>query len=89
MPVLISVADSSDIRRIDEARDKLHELLDDELRDAILLVYANKRDLPDAIANRPWHVQGDCTATGEGLHAGMDWIGEQISKKSETRPFGN
>ena len=43
---LIFVVDSNDIDRIDEARDELHKLLEeDELRDAILLVYANKQDL--------------------------------------------
>jgi small GTP-binding protein len=47
---LIFVVDSNDISRIDEARDELHKLLEeDELRDAILLVYANKKDLPNAI----------------------------------------
>jgi small GTP-binding protein len=70
---LIFVVDSNDIGRIDEARDELHKLLEeDELRDAVLLVYANKQDLPNAIkpqelgnrlrlnsiTNRAWQVQG-------------------------------
>jgi small GTP-binding protein len=47
---LIFVVDSNDVARVDEARDELHKLLEeDELRDAIVLVYANKQDLPYAI----------------------------------------
>jgi small GTP-binding protein len=93
---LIFVVDSNDIGRVDEARDELHKLLEeDELRDAILLVYANKQDLPNAvkpqelgnrlklnsITNRAWQVQGTCATTGDGLYEGLDWLGEQINKK--------
>jgi small GTP-binding protein len=48
---LIFVVDSNDIGRVDEAREELHKLLEEEeeLRAAILLVYANKQDLPNAI----------------------------------------
>merc|ERR1711874_550476 len=46
---LIFVADSNDRERIGEARDELMRMLaEDELRDAILLVFANKQDLPNA-----------------------------------------
>jgi signal recognition particle receptor subunit beta len=90
------VVDSNDIGRIDEARDELDKLLEeDELRDAILLVYANKQDLPNAvkpqelgnrlklnaITNRAWHVQGTCATIGDGLYEGLDWLGAQIGKK--------
>ena len=93
---LIFVVDSNDIGRIDTARDVLHSLLEeDELRDAVLLVYANKQDLPNSIkpselgnrlrlntiTNRPWQVQGTCATTGDGLYEGLDWLGEQINKK--------
>ncbi|EAY03667.1 ADP-ribosylation factor 1, putative [Trichomonas vaginalis G3] len=47
---LIFVVDSNDYRRLDEACEALHKLLEeDEMRDAILLVYANKQDLPNAV----------------------------------------
>jgi hypothetical protein len=74
----------------------LHELLqENELRDAILLVYANKQGRPNAIkpqelgnllrlnsiTNRAWQVQGTCATTGDGLYEGLDWLGEQINKK--------
>jgi small GTP-binding protein len=94
---LIFVVDSNDADRIDEAREELHKLLDvDVLKDTVLLVYANKQDLPGAIkpqglvdllklesvTNRAWHIQGTCAMTGDGLYEGLDWVLEQINKKS-------
>ena len=79
---VIFVVDSSDEDRILEARHELSVLLKaDELRHAVLLVYANKQDLPaamsavditsrlglDGIRNRDWYVQGTCGISGEGL----------------------
>ncbi|GLU21170.1 hypothetical protein SLE2022_373290 [Rubroshorea leprosula] len=47
---LIFLVDSNDRDRIVEARDELHRMLnEDELRDAVLLVFANKQDLPNAM----------------------------------------
>lgn len=44
---IIFVVDSNDRDRIIEAREELQRMLnEDELRDAILLVFANKQDLP-------------------------------------------
>jgi GTPase SAR1 family protein len=69
---LVFVVDSNEIGRVDENRDELYKLLEeDELRDAILLIYANKQDLLNAIKpqelgnclrfnslnNRAWQVQ--------------------------------
>lgn len=53
------------------------------LRDASVLIFANKQDLKDsmttveisqfltlsAIKDHPWHIQGCCALTGEGLVA--------------------
>merc|ERR1712151_1225176 len=48
---LIFVIDSNDRDRIGEARDELNKMLnEDEMRDAILLVFANKQDLPNAMS---------------------------------------
>merc|ERR1712039_686962 len=45
---IIFVVDSNDRDRIDDARDELHKMInDEELKDAIVLVYANKQDLPE------------------------------------------
>lgn len=69
-----------------DARDELLSLLkSDELRDAVLLVYGNKQDMPGAMSpaeltdklglhelyHRDWYVQGACATRGEGLNEGM------------------
>jgi GTPase SAR1 family protein len=79
---VIFVVDSNDIGLLNEARDELYRLLEeDELRDAVLLVYTNKLYLPNAIkpqelGNRrrlnsitdcAWQAQGTCATTDEGL----------------------
>ncbi|KAI7828474.1 ADP-ribosylation factor family-domain-containing protein [Kickxella alabastrina] len=47
---IIFVVDSNDRDRIVEARDELQRMLnEDELRDAKLLIFANKQDLPNAM----------------------------------------
>ena len=44
---LIFVIDSNDRTRIDEARQELHRIiLDREMKEALLLVFANKQDVP-------------------------------------------
>jgi small GTP-binding protein len=49
---IIFVVDSNDRDRVVEAREELQRMLnEDELRDAILLVFANKQDLPVCIWN--------------------------------------
>ncbi len=93
---IIYVVDSNDGNRIEEARDELMKMLcEDELRDAVLLVYANKRDLPNAmsvseladgldlasVVGRPWHVEQTCGTTGEGLFEGLVWMGEALKKR--------
>ena len=47
---IIFVVDSNDRDRISEAAAELRKMLnEDELRDAVLLVFANKQDLPNAM----------------------------------------
>ena len=42
------MVDCADRDRIDEARQELHRIINDrEMRDAIILIFANKQDLPD------------------------------------------
>ncbi|GJP37871.1 hypothetical protein CLOM_g22319 [Closterium sp. NIES-68] len=79
-----------------EARDELHRMLnEDELRDATLLVFANKQDLPNAmnaaeitdklalhsLRHRCWYIQSTCATSGEGLYEGLDWLANNISVK--------
>ena len=48
---LIFVVDSNDRDRVDAAHEELHKMLnEDELREAIVLVFANKQDLPNAMS---------------------------------------
>jgi len=90
---LIFVVDSNDTERISEARDELARMLsEDELRDAVLLVFANKQDLPNALKpselteklnlhnmrNRNWYIQATCATNGEGLYEGLDWLSNQL-----------
>lgn len=45
---LIFVIDAADRERVDEARQELHRIINDrEMRDAIILVFANKQDLSE------------------------------------------
>lgn len=77
---IIFVVDSNDRDRISEARDELQRMLnEDELRDALLLVFANKQDLPNAmnaaeitdklglhsLRNRHWYIQTACATSGK------------------------
>uniref|UniRef100_A0A0E0AHD4 ADP-ribosylation factor n=1 Tax=Oryza glumipatula TaxID=40148 RepID=A0A0E0AHD4_9ORYZ len=94
---LIFVVDSNDRDRVVEARDELHRMLnEDELRDAVLLVFANKQDLPNAmnaaeitdklglhsLRQRHWYIQSTCATTGEGLYEGLDWLSSNIASKA-------
>ncbi|KAK4427577.1 ADP-ribosylation factor 1 [Sesamum alatum] len=94
---LIFVVDSNDRDRVVEARDELHRMLnEDELRDAVLLVFANKQDLPNAmnaaeitdklglhsLRQRHWYIQSTCATSGEGLYEGLDWLSNNIANKS-------
>ncbi|KAJ1625827.1 ADP-ribosylation factor [Pavlovales sp. CCMP2436] len=96
---VIFVVDSNDRDRVDEARDELHRMLnEDELREAIVLCFANKQDLPNAMNaaeiterlglntlrnGRKWYIQSTCATTGDGLYEGLDWLSAEIQKISK------
>lgn len=90
---LIFVVDSNDRERVNEAREELMRMLaEDELRDAVLLVFANKQDLPNAmnaaeitdklglhsLRHRNWYIQATCATSGDGLYEGLDWLSNQL-----------
>lgn len=92
------MVDSNDRERIGEAREELARMLaEDELRDAVLLVFANKQDLPNAMTaaeitdklnlhslrNRNWYIQATCATNGEGLYEGLDWMSGQLKAGSK------
>jgi len=85
----IFVVDCNDRNRIDEAALELQKMLrEDELNGIPLLIFANKQDLPAAMAvsqvidklglhsirNRQWYIQPSCATTGDGLYEGFDWL---------------
>lgn len=93
---LIYVVDSNDSERIQESKEELHKMLEeDELRDAIILVFANKQDLPNAtsvsdlteklglsrLRGRKWYVQAACATQGTGLYEGLDWLSNALSQQ--------
>ncbi|XP_069884251.1 putative ADP-ribosylation factor-like protein 5C isoform X1 [Dipodomys merriami] len=78
---IILVIDSSDRDRLLTTREELYKMLAHEaLRDASVLIFANKQDVKDSmttaeisqflslstIKDHPWHIQGCCALTGEG-----------------------
>ena len=49
------MVDCADRDRIDEARQELHRIINDrEMRDAIILIFANKQDLPEGKRQLVW-----------------------------------
>lgn len=71
----------------------------DEVRDSVLLVYANKQDLPNAMTpsemaeklglpslhTRPWYIQSCCATTTDGLYEGLDWLSTTLQKRESGR----
>ncbi|CAH1264879.1 ADP ribosylation factor 4 [Branchiostoma lanceolatum] len=93
---LIFVVDSNDRERMAEAAQELDKMLgEDELRDAVLLIFANKQDLPNAMTaaditsnlklndlrNRKWYIQSTCATQGHGLYEGLDWLSNELASK--------
>ena len=75
-------------------------LSEEELSGAMMLIWANKQDLANAmpiteiadrlelhgIRNRKWYLQPACAITGDGLHEGLDWLWEQ-RMSSQASPY--
>jgi ADP-ribosylation factor protein 1 len=92
---VIFVVDSSDRHRLQEAAEELHRLIkEDELQDALLLVFANKQDLPNACnagelaeemrlyppyITKSCYIQSCCATSGDGLYEGLDWLSSTIN----------
>ncbi|XP_070762836.1 ADP-ribosylation factor 4-like isoform X2 [Enoplosus armatus] len=92
---LIFVVDSNDRERVQESCEELTKMLsEDELKDAVLLVFANKQDLPNALSvselqeklnlhslrGKSWHIESTCATQGTGLYEGLDWLSKELSK---------
>jgi len=86
---VIFVIDSTDIERLNTASEELAAMLgEEELRDAALLVFANKQDQPGAkgagdisealklgeLRDRNWSIVACSAIDGRGVTEGMDWL---------------
>jgi small GTP-binding protein len=94
---VIFIVDSSDRARIKLARDELHKTMEDSmLTDVKLVVFANKQDLPGAMApsevadalrlrdlKQQWFVQGTSAANGQGLFEGLDVFAKMLNSASK------
>ncbi|CAG8526700.1 6261_t:CDS:2 [Gigaspora rosea] len=85
---VIYVVDSIDRDRLSTSKEELHAMLDEEeLREAALLVFANKQDMVGALTsaevsdalglstlkNRQWSIYKTSAVKGDGLTEGLDW----------------
>jgi ADP-ribosylation factor-like protein 1 len=88
------VIDSTDIDRLGTASEELAAMLnEDELKDAALLVFANKQDQPGAkgageisealklgeLRDRNWSIVACSAVDGSGVDEGMDWLVVRLS----------
>jgi len=94
---LIYVIDSSDRERMEEARTELTKLMmEPELENTVVLILANKQDIPNALNMRqvteglgltspsvknPFKVQPCCAVTGAGLNEGLEWLSSTLSRR--------
>ena len=93
---VIYVIDTHD-ETYDDSKAQFYKLLENEtLKNAVILIYANKQDLPgaknvsdiiriyelDTIKDHIWHIQPCSAQTGEGLITGMKWLSDQLVFKS-------
>ena len=86
---VIYVVDSADTERMGISKQELVTMLEEEeLKDAALMVFANKQDLPNAataeviaeklglsaLKNRQWQIFKTSALKGDGLYDGLDWL---------------
>ena len=83
------MVDSTDIDRLGTASEELAAMLnEEELKEAALLVFANKQDQPRAkgagdisealqlgeLRDRNWSIVACSAVDGRGINEGMDWL---------------
>lgn len=68
-----------------------------ELKDAAVLIFANKQDMPEAVSvaelseklqlfairNRPWYIQSTCATSGDGIGEGLEWLSNALIKNGK------
>ena len=93
---VIFVVDSNDVNRLAESKAELWKVLESpELENCLVLVFANKQDLPQAVSpdevvNRLelsqitghlYHVVGCTAIEGKGLDEGFDWLADKLKER--------
>ena len=92
--IIIYMIDSNDTNRIQESKNELHKILqEDQLQniDAVL-IFNNKIDLPNSLSNlelteilelenikQNWHIQSCCAIKKKGIYDGLKWLSKQIN----------
>lgn len=86
---VVFVIDSLDKDRIQEVKEEIHKMNEDELlKDVPFLIFANKQDLPNCmnvteifeklnlydLKVRKWHLQQCSAINGDGLIEGFNWV---------------
>ena len=90
---IVYVIDSQDDEYFEESKAQFHKLLTHPtLKNALILIFANKQDLPgakdvnklmqdyelDKIKDHIWNIQSCSALKGEGLITGIKWLSEQL-----------
>lgn len=93
---VIFVVDSCDAARMEVARRELMNIIEEEeLGGAVVCVFANKQDMPQAlstaqiadtmglssITDKKWTIIATSALRGDGLKEGFEWIADAIGEK--------
>lgn len=93
---IIYVIDSCDKERLGLSKKELMAMLEEEeLKNAVLLVFANKQDMPGALTDaevsqglgltalkdRTWQIQKSSAIKGDGLNEGLEWLSNAIANQ--------
>lgn len=92
---IIYVVDSTDVNRLPESAEEMRLMMEKpELKDTVLLVLANKQDLPNALnvsqlvnklelhkIQQDWHIHATCATSGNGLYDALDILKEMLNKR--------
>lgn len=89
------MVDSADTARTEEAKEELQSMLmEEDLKNVTLLVFANKQDLAfaltaeeiaaklalEGIKDRKWSIFACSAITKEGIQEGMEWLVANMKK---------
>lgn len=94
---VIFVVDSCDVDRMQIAKRELMSIIEEEeLKSAVVCVFANKQDMPEAmetaeiaknlglssIVDKKWTIIATSALRGDGLREGFEWISDAVNAKA-------